>query len=94
MRLSFIQQFYEATNKAVPWDLNKIRYRQFAVMLLAYLENKRYVVVLDDVCDTELRNKIKVALPNSQNGCRVIIATRMEDIAAKSFEVGSNIHLI
>ncbi|KAJ4832916.1 hypothetical protein Tsubulata_007228 [Turnera subulata] len=55
-------------------------------MLLTYLENKRYVVVLDDVWDAELWNKIKVALPNSQNGCRVIIVTQKEDIAAKSFE--------
>ncbi|KAJ4832291.1 hypothetical protein Tsubulata_928185 [Turnera subulata] len=28
------------------------------------------------------------------HGCRVIITTRMEDVAAKSFEVGSNIHHI
>ncbi|KAJ4830625.1 hypothetical protein Tsubulata_045014 [Turnera subulata] len=91
---SFIQQFYEATNKAVPWNLNKIRYRQLAEMLLTYLENKRYVVVLDDVWDAELWNKIKVALPNSQNGCRVIFVTQKEDIAAKSFGVGTNIHHI
>ncbi|KAJ4832920.1 hypothetical protein Tsubulata_007236, partial [Turnera subulata] len=63
-------------------------------MLVNYLERKRYVVVLDDVWDTELWNNIKVALPNSQHGCRVIITTRMEDVAAKSFEVGSNIHHI
>ncbi|KAJ4845652.1 hypothetical protein Tsubulata_027424 [Turnera subulata] len=63
-------------------------------MLVNYLERRRYVVVLDDVWDTELWNNIKVALPNSQLGCRVIITTWMENIAAKSFEVGSNIHHI
>ncbi|KAJ4832293.1 hypothetical protein Tsubulata_028187 [Turnera subulata] len=51
-------------------------------MLVNYLERRRYVVVLDDVWDTELWNIIKIALPNSQCGCRVILTTRMEDIAA------------
>ncbi|KAJ4837815.1 hypothetical protein Tsubulata_051131 [Turnera subulata] len=91
---SFIRQFYEAAKQAVPLDLITTSYRQLVEMLVNFLERKRYVVVLDDVWDTELWNNIKVALPNSQYGCRVIITTRMEDIAAKSFEAGSNIHHI
>ncbi|KAJ4832925.1 hypothetical protein Tsubulata_007244 [Turnera subulata] len=91
---SFIRQFYEAAKKAVPLDLNTMSYRQLVEILVNYLENMRYLVVLDDVWDTELWDYIKVALPNSQLGCRVTITTRMEDVAAKSFEVGSNIHHI
>ncbi|KAJ4849249.1 hypothetical protein Tsubulata_037654 [Turnera subulata] len=91
---SLIRQFYEATKQAVPLDLNIMSYRQLVEMLVNYLERKRYVVVLDDVWDTELWNNIKVALPNSQHGSRVIIKTRTDDIAAKSFEVGSNIQHI
>ncbi|KAJ4837098.1 hypothetical protein Tsubulata_027279 [Turnera subulata] len=91
---SFIQQFYKAANEAVPLDLTTTSFRELVEMLVNYLERKRYLVVLDDVWDTELWNKIKVALPNSRHGCRVIITTRMDDIAAKSFEVGSNIHHI
>ncbi|KAJ4847917.1 hypothetical protein Tsubulata_049675, partial [Turnera subulata] len=91
---SFIRQFYRAANEAIPLDLITLSYRELVEMLVSYLERRRYVVVLDDVWDTELWNNIKVALPNSQNGCRVIITTRMEDVAAKSFEVGSNIHHI
>ncbi|KAJ4849558.1 hypothetical protein Tsubulata_036092, partial [Turnera subulata] len=91
---SFIRQFYKAANEAVPLDLTTMSYRELVEKLVNYLERKRYLVVLDDVWDTELWNKIKVALPNSRHGCRVIITTRMDDIAAKSFEVGSNIHHI
>ncbi|KAJ4849827.1 hypothetical protein Tsubulata_039281 [Turnera subulata] len=91
---SFIRQFYEAAKQAIPLDLITMSYRQLVEMLVNYLDRKRYLVVLDDVWDTELWNNIKVALPNSQHGCRVIITTRMDDIAAKSFEVGSDIHHI
>ncbi|KAJ4843908.1 hypothetical protein Tsubulata_034433, partial [Turnera subulata] len=91
---SFIRQFYEAAKQAVPLDLITMSYRQLVEMLVNYLDRKRYLVVLDDVWDTELWNNIKVGLPNSQHGCRVIITTRMDDIAAKSFEVGSDIHHI
>ncbi|KAJ4832917.1 hypothetical protein Tsubulata_007231 [Turnera subulata] len=75
-------------------DLITMSYGQLVEMLVNYLERRRYVVVLDDVWDTELWNNIKVALLSSQLGCWVIITTRMEDIAAKSFEVESNIHHI
>ncbi|KAJ4845656.1 hypothetical protein Tsubulata_027428 [Turnera subulata] len=91
---TFIRQFYKAANEAIPLDLTTMSYRELIEMLVNYLERRKYVVVLDDVWDTELWNKIKVALPNGQNGCRVIITTRIEDIAATFFEVGSNIHHI
>ncbi|KAJ4830627.1 hypothetical protein Tsubulata_045016 [Turnera subulata] len=91
---SLIRQFYEAANQAVPLDLITMSYRQLVEKLVNYLESRKYVVVLDDVWDTELWNNIKVALPNSQHGCRVLITTRMDDIAAKSFEVGSNVQHI
>ncbi|KAJ4827152.1 hypothetical protein Tsubulata_025827 [Turnera subulata] len=91
---SLIRQFYEAAKQPVPLDLITMSYRKLVEMLVNYLERRRYVVILDDVWDTELWNNIKVALPNGPNGCRVIVTTRMEDVAAKSFEVGSNIHRI
>ncbi|KAJ4849248.1 hypothetical protein Tsubulata_037651 [Turnera subulata] len=91
---SFIRQFYRAAKEAIPPEVTTMSYQELVETLVNYLERKRYVVVLDDVWDTELWNSIKVALPNSQYGCRVIITTRMEDVAAKSFEVGSNIHHI
>ncbi|KAJ4832292.1 hypothetical protein Tsubulata_028185 [Turnera subulata] len=91
---SLIRQFYEAAKQVVPLDFITMNSRQLVAMLVNYLEGKRYVVVLDDVWDTELWDAMKVALPNSQHGCRVIITTRMEDIAAKFAEVGSNIRHI
>ncbi|KAJ4834503.1 hypothetical protein Tsubulata_030352 [Turnera subulata] len=90
---SLIQQFYEEA-KPVPLDLDRMSYRQLVEMLVNYLQRERYLVVLDDVWDTELWNKIKVALPNRNHSCRVIITTRMEDVAVKFSVVGSNIHKI
>ncbi|KAJ4837101.1 hypothetical protein Tsubulata_027282, partial [Turnera subulata] len=72
---SSIRQFYEAAKQAVLLDLITMSYRQLVEMLVNYLVRKRYVVVLDDVLDTELWNNIK-------------------DVAAKFFQIRSNIHYI
>ncbi|KAJ4834501.1 hypothetical protein Tsubulata_030349 [Turnera subulata] len=92
---SLSRQFFQAAKQAVPSDLITMSYRELGEMLANYLESKTYVVVLDDVWDAQLWYKIKVALPkNSWHRCRVIITTRMEDVAANFFEVGSNIRHI
>ncbi|EEF36876.1 disease resistance protein RPM1 [Ricinus communis] len=91
---SLIKQFYQAMKEAVPADLSIMSYRQLVQMLVNYLEPKRYMVVLDDVWDPDLWNQIKISLPNSQHGCRVMITTRKEDIASLSYDVGSHVHHI
>ncbi|KAL5547624.1 hypothetical protein UlMin_002855 [Ulmus minor] len=46
-----------------------------------YLETKRYVVILDDIWQMEFWEKIKYALPNNNNGSRIIVTTRNDGIA-------------
>ncbi|KAL5547631.1 hypothetical protein UlMin_002862 [Ulmus minor] len=49
--------------------------------LNVYLETKRYVVILDDIWQMEFWEKIKYALPNNNNGSRIIVTTRNDGIA-------------
>ncbi|XP_059668827.1 disease resistance protein RPM1-like [Cornus florida] len=70
-----IEEFYRASNEAIPMDTSTIR----------------YVIVLDDVLSSDLWKDIKCSLPDEGLESRVLLTTRKEDIASSSFEVKSHI---
>ncbi|KAM7493485.1 hypothetical protein LguiB_028094 [Lonicera macranthoides] len=45
------------------------------------LQGKRYLIVLDDVWDTEVWDAIKDAFPDNMNGCRILVTSRLNDAA-------------
>lgn len=47
-----------------------------------YLYGRRYLVVLDDVWSTEAWEEMRIIFPNNDNGSRIILTTRLQDIAA------------
>ncbi|KAL7176957.1 hypothetical protein ACSBR2_030317 [Camellia fascicularis] len=47
-----------------------------------YLSDKRYVIVFDDVWETDFWRSMRHALPKNNEGSRVIITTRKEQVAA------------
>ncbi|CAL5347883.1 unnamed protein product [Camellia sinensis] len=49
--------------------------------LRGYLSEKRYVIVFDDVWETDFWGSIRHALPKNSEGSRVIITTRSEQVA-------------
>ncbi|XP_028053407.1 disease resistance protein RPM1-like [Camellia sinensis] len=51
------------------------------VKLRGYLSEKRYVIVFDDVWETDFWGSIRHALPKNSRGSRVIITTRNEQVA-------------
>ncbi|KAJ7949796.1 Disease resistance protein [Quillaja saponaria] len=62
-----------------------------------YLARKEVVPVsqiLDDIWELELWNDIKIAMPNTQSGSRVMLTTQKEDIVLSSFGVESHVHRI
>ncbi|XP_021833298.1 disease resistance protein RPM1-like [Prunus avium] len=91
---SLIKQFHEARMEKVPADMNSMTYRELLQVLVNYLESKRYMVVLDDVWDIKLWKEMRIALPNTQFGSRIMLTTRREDVASYSFGVQSHIHHI
>ncbi|CAL1363876.1 unnamed protein product [Linum trigynum] len=92
---SLIKEFNKSnTGEGIPTaDLSVMSYRELIEKLVAYLEKKAYLVVLDDVWSIDVWSQIKVSLPNGQKGSRVMLTTRMDDIALHfSSEAGSHIY--
>ncbi|PRQ28722.1 putative P-loop containing nucleoside triphosphate hydrolase [Rosa chinensis] len=78
---------FGAEKKDIPLDFSTMSYTHLVEILVRYLQQKRYVVVLDDVWDIDLWKQIHVAFPDGRNGSRVMLATRKEDVASFSFGV-------
>ncbi|PQQ16608.1 disease resistance protein RPM1 [Prunus yedoensis var. nudiflora] len=89
-----IKEFHKAKKEEVPADMNAMSYNELLEILVNYLETKRYLVVLDDVWDVHLWDKIRFSFPDKQLGSRVMLTTRRYDIASSSFGVESHVHKI
>ncbi|XBI76842.1 hypothetical protein VPH35_070032 [Triticum aestivum] len=49
--------------------------------LRKYLTDKRYLIIVDDLWDQSAWNTISSAFPKNGNGSRIIVTTRVEDVA-------------
>ncbi|KAF8394070.1 hypothetical protein HHK36_020274 [Tetracentron sinense] len=75
-------------------DLSSMDYRELVETLVNFLQQKRFVIVLDDVWDINLWREVNFGLPNGSNGSRIMLTTRKEDIASFAFGVGSHVHYL
>ncbi|KAM4075712.1 hypothetical protein ACJW30_12G008300 [Castanea mollissima] len=89
---SLIKEFHESRKETNPTDLNSMNYRLLVKTLVNYLEKKRYLLVLDDVWDTNVLDEIKVSLRDSCFGSRIILTTRKEDDVA-CHQMGGKHHI-
>ncbi|XP_058111963.1 disease resistance protein RPM1-like [Magnolia sinica] len=81
---SMVKQFFEEKKDPSPQGLDVMTQVELIQVLRSYLQNKRYVLVLDDVWEADVWNFIGNALPNNENGSRVMITTRKGDVASSS----------
>ncbi|XP_023871635.1 disease resistance protein RPM1-like [Quercus suber] len=88
---SLIMEFHKSRKETNPADLNSMNYRLLVNTLVNYLEKKRYLLVLDDVWDTNLLDQIKVSFQDSCIGSRIILTTRKEDVAC--YHLGGKHHI-
>uniref|UniRef100_A0A8R7V6G8 Disease resistance protein RPM1 n=1 Tax=Triticum urartu TaxID=4572 RepID=A0A8R7V6G8_TRIUA len=49
--------------------------------LKLYLQDKRYIVILDDIWTSSAWENIRCVFPNNEKGSRIIVTTRNEDVA-------------
>ncbi|KAL0298519.1 UNVERIFIED_CONTAM: putative late blight resistance proteinR1B-19 [Sesamum radiatum] len=64
------------------FDGGKHSYEQMAEQVYKSLKGRRYLVVLDDMWSTKAWDDVRRILPDDSNGSRIIITTRLQDVAA------------
>ena len=50
-------------------------------LLFKCLKDKRYLVVMDDIWKIEAWNEVSVAFPTNSNGSRILITSRIKEVA-------------
>ncbi|KAE8722276.1 hypothetical protein F3Y22_tig00014213pilonHSYRG00088 [Hibiscus syriacus] len=79
---TMIRRFYEAKNDLPPIGINHVTDAEELIgKSREYLQYKRYVIVFDDVWDEDFWHVIQSALPENNNGSRIIITTRSHSVA-------------
>ncbi|KAK4394649.1 putative late blight resistance proteinR1A-10 [Sesamum angolense] len=54
---------------------------RLAEFLYKCLKGRRYLIVMDDIWDTDIWDAVRRLFPNDNNGSRVLLTTRLSDIA-------------
>ncbi|PON99658.1 NB-ARC domain, LRR domain containing protein [Trema orientale] len=71
-------------------ETSELTYRELVEKVVGFLDQKRYLVVLDDVWKVDnLSRELDVAFPPGSVGSRIILTTRDEDVGSILFGVGS-----
>ncbi|KAJ4807684.1 Disease resistance protein (CC-NBS-LRR class) family [Rhynchospora pubera] len=87
MLLSLVTELHAESKKPLPEGISIMETDQLAGVILRYLEEnrRRYVIVLDGASERNLEKVqlefvLNYALPKDNNGCRVVITTRNQQI--------------
>ncbi|XP_016650667.1 PREDICTED: disease resistance protein RPM1-like [Prunus mume] len=83
---NMIAEFHRVRKESVPEGIETMDLKLLIDTLREYLKEKRYAVVFDDVWSTNLWQCVKLALPDNNNGSRIIITTRKSEVAASCRE--------
>ncbi|KAF8017008.1 hypothetical protein BT93_H2264 [Corymbia citriodora subsp. variegata] len=80
-----IVQLHKETEQPVPQEKESADRIELNQIVKGFLQEKRYVIVLDDVWDSNALEGIKFAMPSSSFCSRILITTRTADVATVSF---------
>nr|XP_029117860.1 disease resistance protein RPM1-like [Elaeis guineensis] len=81
-----IKELYREKRDVTPADINLMDYRRLVETLRTHLQQKRYLIILDDVWRTDVWNYVSTALFDNNSGSRVVITTRNQDVASIAVE--------
>nr|GLL40875.1 hypothetical protein BC332_02536 [Ipomoea trifida] len=79
-----ILQLFSEVKRPVPEGMSSMKANKLKVIVKEFLLRRKYVLVFDDVWRTRVWEAIKHVLPKEKYGCRVIISTRLMDVASSS----------
>uniref|UniRef100_A0A2N9H2G9 NB-ARC domain-containing protein n=1 Tax=Fagus sylvatica TaxID=28930 RepID=A0A2N9H2G9_FAGSY len=76
--LVFVQNIYKRNGEGLQ-DMNDDELKRG---LFNFLQVKRYLIVLDDIWKTDVWDELKVAFPDNMKGSRILITSRIKEVAA------------
>ncbi|KNA06791.1 hypothetical protein SOVF_177800 [Spinacia oleracea] len=76
---SMTKQFYRSAFDSAPLEIDTMDEESLTEEMRNYLRNQRFLVVFDDVWNIE--TYIKDVLPSYNNGNKILMTTRLEDVA-------------
>ncbi|THG08455.1 hypothetical protein TEA_011144 [Camellia sinensis var. sinensis] len=79
-----IQQLFDEVRRPLPQRFETMDNNNPKAVLKEFLQESRYVLVLDDIWSIEAWDTIKIALPNRNCGSRVLLTTRIGNVASTS----------
>ncbi|CAL5321419.1 unnamed protein product [Camellia sinensis] len=79
-----IQQLFDEVRRPLPHRFETMDNNNLKAVLKEFLQESRYVLVLDDIWSVEAWDAIKIALPNRNCGSRVLLTTRIGNVASTS----------
>ncbi|XP_073104157.1 disease resistance protein RPM1 isoform X2 [Elaeis guineensis] len=76
--------------KDLPQGLGSMAELQLANQLKRFLRDKKYMIILDDVREPSVWERIAGAFPNTNNGSRVMVTSQLQNIA--SYDIGGCVY--
>ncbi|PHT60204.1 hypothetical protein CQW23_02567 [Capsicum baccatum] len=77
-----IQQLYDEVKQPAPESLSTMSSNRLKAIAKTFLQSRTYVLVFDDIWTIQAWEAIRYALPDVNNGSRVILTTRLMDVAS------------
>ncbi|KAM3358474.1 hypothetical protein P3S68_021405 [Capsicum galapagoense] len=77
-----IQQLYDEVKQPAPEGLSTMSSNRLKIIAKVFLQSRTYVLVFYDVWSIQAWEAIRYALPDVNNGSRVILTTRLLDVAS------------
>ncbi|KAK2439923.1 disease resistance protein RPM1 [Trifolium repens] len=88
--INMMEQFCRDTKDPLLLMLHKMDDRSLITEVRQYLQHQRYLIFFDDVWQEDFSDQVEFAMPNNNNGSRIIITSRMMQVSnyfKKSFLV-------
>ncbi|XP_059657356.1 disease resistance protein RPM1-like [Cornus florida] len=79
-----IRRLFNEANKPVPQELEPMDINNLKAEIKVFLQQRRYVLVLDDVWQIHAWDSFKYAFPDNNSGSRILLTTRIVGVASTS----------
>nr|GME01998.1 disease resistance protein RPM1-like [Ipomoea batatas] len=82
--IGWLLELFDEVKQPLPEGLNTMNAIRLKEVAKEFLLGRRYIVIFDDVWAITVWQSIQLALPNENDGSRVILTTRINDVGSYS----------